>query len=167
MGHDYRGFQDKIGADMATASAAAAGMDRGAKGSKMRIRASDMESLVPSGSLIEFVPTTGHKLKFGDIVMVRSGTEFCLRRFVSFQIVKGGAMVSVARISPPKLETYPDTSLVGRVTKAESKGVSFDPLKKESQLVKWRNEWTFFGTSSMFSRIGQNLKIFGKMMKKQ
>ena len=167
MGHDYRGFQDKIGADMATASAAAAGMDRGAKGSKMRIRQSDIEALIPSGAMIEFIPTTGHKLKFGDIVMVRSGTEFNLRRFCSFQIVKGGATVSVARINPPKLESYSDTALVGKITKVEAKGSSYDPLTKESQMAKWRNEWTFFGTSSMFSRIGQNLKILGKMMKKK
>ncbi|MBX3166186.1 MAG: hypothetical protein KF760_02195 [Candidatus Eremiobacteraeota bacterium] len=167
MSHDYRGFQDKIGADMATASAAAAGMDRGAKGSKLRIRQSDLETLIPSGALVEFVPSTGHKLKFGDIVLIRNGSEFSLRRFVGFQIVKGGAKVSVARANPPKLEIYPDTSIVGKVTKVEAKGVSYDPLKKESQLVKWRNEWTFFGTSSMFSRIGHNLKIFGKMMKKK
>lgn len=167
MSHDYRGFQDKIGADMATASAAAAGMDRGAKGSKLRIRHSDMEALVPSGALVEFVPTTGHKLKFGDIVLVRNGTEFQLRRFVSFQILKGGAAVSVARVAPPKLENYPDTALVGKVTRVEAKGASYDPLKRESQLVKWKNEWTFFGTSSMFQRFAQNLKFFGKMMKKK
>ena len=167
MSHDYRGFQDKIGADMATASAAAAGMDRGAKGSKLRIRQSDLESLIPSGSLVEFIPTTGHKLKFGDIVLVRIGTEFSLRRFCGWQIVKTGSLVSVARANPPKLENYPDTALVGKITKVEAKGVTYDPLKKESQLVKWRNEWTFFGTSSMFKRIGQNLKIFGKMMKKK
>lgn len=167
MSHDYRGFQDKIGADMATASAAAAGMDRGAKGSKLRIRHSDMEALVPSGAMVEFIPTTGHKLKFGDIVLVRTGNEFSLRRFVSFQILKGGAAVSVARIAPPKLESYPDTSLVGKVTKVEAKGSSYDPLKKEGQLVKWRNEWTFFGTSSMFKRLANNLKVLGKMMKKK
>lgn len=167
MSHDYRGFQDKIGADMATASAAAASVDRGGKGSKLRIRQSDMEALVPSGALVEFVPTTGHKLKFGDIVLVRTGNEFSLRRFVSFQILKSGANVSVARMSPPKLESYPDQSLVGKVTKVEAKGASYDPLKKEGQLAKWRNEWTFFGTSSMLKRFGQHLKFFGKMMKKK
>lgn len=167
MSHDYRGFQDKIGADMATASAAAAGMDRGQKGSKLRIRQSDLEQLIPSGALVEFVPTTGHKLKFGDIVLVRNGNEFSLRRFCSFQILKAGAMVAVARANPPKMETYPDTALVGKVTKVEGKGGAYDPLKKESQLVKWRNEWTFFGTSSMFKRLAHNLQVFGKMMKKK
>ncbi|MFN8609229.1 MAG: hypothetical protein U0931_16955 [Vulcanimicrobiota bacterium] len=167
MGHDYRGFQDKIGADMASASASAMGMEKGGKGTKVRIRASDLESLIPSGSMVEFSPVAAHKLKFGDVVFVRAGKEMVLRRFIGFQIGKQGSVVAVARANPAKRETYPDTALVGRVGIVESKGVTFDPLKKESQLVRWKNEWTFFGTSSMFARISQNLRIFGKMMKKK
>lgn len=168
MASDYRGFQDKIGADMATASAAAAGMEgnKAAKGTKVRIRNSDMESLIPAGSSVEFMPTACHKLKFGDIVFVRQDKEFVLRRFVGFQIGKKGAMIAVAKPNPAKMEQYPDTSLVGRVVSVESRGQHYDPLKKESLGTRWRNEWTCFGTSSPFTRLARGLKIFGKMMKK-
>lgn len=164
---DYRGFQDKIGADMASASATAAGMDRGQKGSKLRIRASDLEELVPSGSQIEFVPSTCHKLKFGDVLLVRMGQEFVLRRFVGWHVTKaGGAMMQVARANPPKVESYPDTQLVGKIIKVEARGGSYDPVKKETMGKRWANEWTCFGTSSPWRRIANNLKIFGKMMGK-
>ncbi|MBS2034158.1 hypothetical protein JST97_04175 [bacterium] len=167
MGHDYRGFQDKIGADMASASASAMGMEKGGKGTKVRIRQSDLEHLIPSGSMIDFSPVAAHRLKFGDVVFVRAGKEMVLRRFIGFQIGKTGSVVAVARANPAKREVYPDTAVVGKVNSVESKGVSFDPLKKESQLARWKNELTFFGTSSLFARIGQNLKVFGKMMKKK
>lgn len=167
MGHDYRGFQDKIGADMASASATAMGMEKGGKGSKVRIRQSDLEPLIASGSMIDFAPVAAHRLKFGDIVFVRAGNELVLRRFIGFQIGKSGSVVAVARANPARQEVYPDTAIVGKVNSVETKGVSFDPLKKESQLERWKNELTFFGTSSLFSRISRNLKNFGRMMKKK
>ncbi len=168
MAHDYRGFQDKIGADMASASATAAGMDKkGGKSTRVRIRQSDLEPLIPAGAMIEYIPVAAHKMKFGDVVFVRAGKEMVLRRFIGFQIGKNGSMICVARANPAKQEVYADTTLVGKVLSVESKGVSYDPLKKEPLLVRWKNEWTFFGTSSMFARIGRNLKNFGKMMKKK
>ena len=167
MSHDYRGFQDKIGADMATASASAAGMERTGS-SRVRLRNSDLETLVPSGASIEFQPTGCHKLKFGDIVLVRQNKEFVLRRFVSFHIGKGGgAIVSLAKARPPLVEQFQDTMLVGRVMNVEARGQRYDPHKKESLGTRWRNEWTCFGTSSPLARIARGLRTFGKMMKKK
>ena len=105
MAHDYRGFQDKIGADMATASATAAGMEKkGGKATKVRIRQSDLEPLIPSGAMIEYIPVAAHKIKFGDVVFVRAGKELVLRRFIGFQIGKNGSMICVARANPAKQE---------------------------------------------------------------
>ena len=166
MAHDYRGFQDKMHSDMTAASATAASMDQRGKGSKVRIRTSDMEGLIPSGSSVEFIPIACHKLKFGDIVFVRNNKEFVLRRFVSFNLNKaGGAMVALARIKPPALEQYQDSLLVGRVTSVESQGKVFDPHKKESFGQRMSNEWTCFGTSSPLKRLVSGLRSFGKMMK--
>lgn len=166
MAQDYRGFQDKIGADMASASASAAGMEK-IKGTKLRIRQSDLESLIPAGSTVEYQPIPCHRLKFGDIIFVRSGKEFVLRRYVGFQVGKNGAVAAVARANPARLETYPDTAVVGKVTGVDSQGRHFDPHKKESQMQRWANEWTCFGTSTPLKRLAHNLKMFSRMMSKK
>lgn len=168
MANDYRGFQDKISGDLGQASMAAHGMDKDfKKASKVRIRNSDIEGLVPSGSLVEFMPMACHRMKFGDILFIRQNKEFVLRRFVSFQVNKSGPSVIVARVSPPALEKYSDTSVVGKISKVDSKGTVYDPHKKEPILARLGNHWSCFGTSSPFQRLGQNLKIFGKMMVKK
>lgn len=164
MAQDYRGFQDKMAGDLSQASMAAAGMEKVGKGSKVRIRTSDIEALVPSGSSVEFKPIACHKLKFGDILFVRLNKEFVLRRFVSFQIGRQGAVVAVARVLPPSLESYPDTAIVGRVMRVESKGVAFDPHKKEGLGQRIKNEWTCFGTSTPVHRVLRGFKTFGQMM---
>lgn len=165
MGNDYRGFQDKISGDLGQASMAAHGMDKDKKkASKVRLRKSDIENLVPSGSLVEFMPLACHKMKFGDIVMVRQGNEFVLRRFVSFQIGKAGPTVVVAKVTPPALEKYSDTSIVGKIGKVEAQGKVYDPHQKESFSARFGNRWSCFGTSSPFQRLGRTLKVFGKMM---
>jgi hypothetical protein len=168
MSSDYRGFQDKISSDMASASASAASMEghSGTKGTKVRLRHSDMEPLIPAGSAVEFMPAACHKLKFGDIVFVRHEKEFVLRRFVGFQVGKKGAVIAVARPNPPALEQYPDLALVGRVCSVEVRGQRYDPHKKESLGTRFRNNWTCFGTSTPLKRLAHTLKIFGKMMKK-
>lgn len=168
MSNDYRGFQDKISGDLGQASMAAHGMDKDKKkASKVRLRKSDIESLVPSGALVEFMPLACHKMKFGDILMVRVNNDFVLRRFVSFQVGKNGPSVVVARVAPPTLEKYSDTSVVGKIGKVECQGAVYDPHKKESFSARLGNRWSCFGTSSPFQRLGQNLKIFGKMMVKK
>jgi len=164
---DYRGFQDKIGADLASASASAASYEK-TRGSKVRIRHSDLEALIPAGSSVEFQPTTCTKLRFGDIIFVRQNKEFVLRRFVGFQLNnRGTATMSVARVQPAGLESYPDAALVGRVTQVESRGQHFDPHKKEGLMDRWRNEWTCFGTSTPIQRMVYHLKAFGRLMKKK
>ncbi len=167
MGHDYRGFQDKISGDVGTASLAAGSMEKTGKSTKVRIRNSDLESLVPSGSAVEFIPMAAHRLKFGDIIFVRAGKEMVIRRFLAFAITKNGSMAQVVKMGPPTIEVYPDTALVGRINKVEAGGQVYDPLKKESLTQRFANGWSCFGTSSPFTRLMRNLKAFGQMMKKK
>lgn len=166
MAQDYRGFQDKIGADMASASASAAGMEK-LRGTKLRIRNSDLEKLIPSGSTVEYQPMPCHRLKFGDIIFVRAGKEFVLRRYIGFQVAKAGAVAAVARANPARLETYPDAAVVGKVLSVDAAGKHFDPHKKESQMQRWANEWTCFGTSTPLKRLAHKLKLFGRLMNKK
>lgn len=168
MAHDYRGFQDKINGDLSQASAAASSMERGVggKGSKVRLRQSDMENLIPSGASVEFIAMPPHRLKFGDIIFVRINKEFSLRRFVGFEIGKNGmSTVSVAKPQPPSVERHPDTAVLGKVVKVEHGGKSYDPHKAESAMAKLRNQWTCFGTSTPLARITRGLGIFSRRSK--
>lgn len=168
MGSDYRGFQDKVMADVSQASMTAATMEKSGRGnSKVRIRASEMEPLIPNGSAIEYTATAGHKLKFGDIIFVRTGKDLSLRRFIAFEVGKGGARVVCVRVSPPTMEQHPDTSIVGKVVRVDAGGQSYDPYKKESLGQRWANEWTYFGTCTPLQRIQRSFRAFGKLMKKR
>jgi hypothetical protein len=165
--NDYRGFQDKMQGDLSQASVTAQGYGdaKYAKNSRVRIRQSDLETLIPSGSSVEFVPVACHKLKFGDIVFIRKDKEMSIRRFLAFEVVKRGTMVAVVRLSPPTVETYQDSAIVGKVVRVEAHGKTFDPLKMESLSDKLKNQWTCFGTSNPFQRMLNGARRFGKMMK--
>jgi hypothetical protein len=163
MAHDYRGFQDKVKGDLGAAAATA----QGQKSSKVRLRESDLPALIPQGASVEFAAVPFHRLKWGDIIFISVNREFVLRRFVEFEVRKKGTVVRVARATPPGIEEYPDTSIVGRVVVVEVKGQKFDPHTKESQMTRWGNEWTCFGTSTPMERIAKGLRKYGFLGKKK
>ena len=167
MAQDYRGFQDKVYGDLNQASVTAQSYDKVGKTSKVRIRHSDLEHLIPHGASVEFVATPCHKLKYGDIVFVRKDKEFAIRRFLAFQFVKGGARVAVARASPVGVETHPDAAIVGKIIGVEVHRKHYDPHKKESLMQRFRNEWTAYGTSAPLQRIVRGVKSFGLLFKKK
>lgn len=159
MGSDYRGFQDKMMGDISQASAVAQSQNRSGKGgTRLRLRASDLEALIPSGSTIEYSALPPHRMRFGDIVLTRQGAEVHLRRFAGFSIVKGGAYVQLVSPQQKLVERLPDTSVVGKVTGVEVAGKMVNPLKKESWSHAIANRLTCFGTSSVGAGIGESFK---------
>ena len=162
MAHDYRGFQDKVKGDLGAAAATAQ-----SKNGKVRIRESDLPKLIPAGSSVEFAAVPLLRLKWGDIVFVSVNREFVLRRFVEFELRKKVTVVTVVRASPPGVEEYPDTAIVGKVMGVECKGQRYDPHSKESITTRWGNEWTCFGTSSPVQRIAKGLRKYGFIGKKK
>jgi hypothetical protein len=166
MAHDYRGFQDKMAGDLSQASVTAQGYgdNKVVKSTKVRIRQSDLETLVPTGATVEFLATPCHKLKFGDIIFVRKDKEFVLRRFLAFEMIKKGTMIAVARVAPPAVETYPDSAIIGRVMSVEVRGKSYDPHKVETLMDRFKNEWTCFGTSTPFKRMANGVRRMTRLL---
>lgn len=168
MAQDYRGFQDKLNSDLNQASVTAQTYgDKVGKTSKVRIRHSDFEELIPHGAAVEFIATPCHKLKYGDIIFVRKDKEFAVRRFLAFQMTKGGAKVAVARANPSGVELHADTSVVGKIVGVEAKGEHYDPHKRESLMQRFRNEWTAYGTSTPFQRMVRSFKSFSRLLSKK
>ena len=164
---DYEKFNTKVTGDVSQASFHAQSLDNRSVRTKVRIRESCIESLIPSHSAVEIEQLTFHNLKFGDIVLVRDKKEFVIRRFIRFE-VRGVDLIVIHVVNQhwKIAEEFRDSAIQGRIRMVESKGVVFNPYKKESFGARLRNRLTYFGTSSPWQRLMSSANIVGSMLKR-
>lgn len=168
---EYRGFKDKVHSDVGQASLAAQGMEGNRpavlNSTKVRIKHSDVERVVPSGCSIEVQPFGFHKLKFGDIILCRIDKDMQLRRFIKIQMQKNQTFLCVTRQGRLAMqELIKETTLVGRVMGYEHRGEHVDPYKLEKGMEAFKNWVTEFGTSTPVERIAAFFSFFKANVKK-
>jgi hypothetical protein len=167
-GHDYDKFNQKVAQDVNRANFAAQSLDKKHTTTKVKIRTSSMEEVIPSGSTIELEIVPFHMLKFGDIILVRSGNDILLRRFLKYSIrAKHDIVLYTSDQVSPYVQDYSEKALNGKVISADSKGVPVNPYKKDRGLNAIRNRWTQYGTSTPIERLLANLKFLAGIMRPQ
>ena len=163
---DYEAFNAKMMGDVNQASFSAQGLEKGVAHTKVRIRESCIEELIPSNSAIEIEQVPFHKLRFGDFVLVRDGKEFVIRRFVRFEVRSVEEIVIHVVNQKWKIaEEFRDGQINGRILKVDARGgSSFDPKGKEGAMKRINNRLTHFGTSSPWQRFTSTMGMVGNLL---
>ena len=117
---------------------------------KIRLNDSDVPSLAPSESVLEVQPVKFTELKMGDLICVRDGNTFNVRRFVKVKMAKSDTYLLTAREGFDKKEALPRNSLMGRVESVTHRGQSFNPMATESFMKKFFGKLTEYGTHKPF-----------------
>lgn len=167
-GQDYDKFNQKVAQDVNRANFAAQSLDKKHSTTKVKIRTSAMEHLIPSGSTIELEMVPFHMLKFGDIILVRDGNDIIMRRFLKYSIrAKHDIVLYTSDEKTPHAMDYSEKALNGKVISAENKGAPVNPYKNDRGLNAIRNRWTQFGTSTPIERFISNIKFLAGVMRPQ
>jgi hypothetical protein len=123
--------------------------DRG-KSRNVMLMESELPTLVPSQSLLKVRSVRFQELKMGDIICVRVGSTFRVRRFVKTKITREHTLLLVAQEGFNKKDPVPLNAFLGKVDEVESAGRVFDPLKKENFFQTFWGKLTEFGTHKPF-----------------
>ena len=140
-------------AELNAAATTASMSDRG-KSRKVLLVESDLPSLIPSRSLLKVRSVKFTELRMGDIICVRVGSDFVVRRFVKTKITRENTLLLSAREGSDKKDPIPQSSLLGKVEEAESAGETYDPLKKEGLVQRLMGKITEYGTHRPFGVFG-------------
>ena len=138
-------LNDELRAAVTTASLG----DRG-KTRNVMLTESELPTLIPSQSLLKVRSVRFEDLKMGDVICVRVGTTFRVRRFVKTKITSSHTLLLVAQEGFNKKDPIPVNAFLGKVDEVESGGRKFDPLKKESFFQTFWGKLTEFGTHKPF-----------------
>ena len=162
---DYEAFNTKVSGDVSQASFSAQSLEKKSIHTKVRIRESCLPELIPNGSTLEIEQVQFHHLRFGDLILVRDKKEIVIRRYINFE-VRGPSEVVIHVVNQhwKIAEEFRDSSVSGRILMAESKGEHFNPYKKESASVRFKNWMTHFGTSTPFGRLVARMKFLGSLV---
>jgi phage pi2 protein 07 len=123
--------------------------DRG-KARNVMLVESDLPTLVPSKSLLKVRSVKFKDLKMGDIICIRVGADFKVRRFVKTKITRADTLLLVAQEGFDKKEPIPLNAYLGKVDAVEIGGCVFDPTKNESFWQNFMGKLTEFGTHKPF-----------------
>lgn len=136
------------------AAAAAASMTDSGTSRKVMLVNSELPSLIPSKSLLTIRSVKFNNLKMGDIICVRVGSDFTVRRFVKPKITRAHTLLLTVEEGADKKEALPQSCLLGKVESVEFGGKCFDPASKENFLKKFWGKLTEYGTHKAFGIFG-------------
>lgn len=163
MGYDYRGFQDSVAGELNRASMAAQGMQVGNQ-RKVRIKDSDL-ARIPPGASVELETVPFHRLRCGDVVMVRNGSEVQLRRFLKLGMTGSRTfLVTTHDKANEGVETLKTGALVGRIVSAEYRGHTYNP-GEEGALQALLNRLTDYGTTNPFRKMARGVATLAKVLR--
>ena len=145
--------REALAAEMRAAATTASMVDTGSS-RKVMLVDSDLPKLIPSQSLLKVRSVKFNNLKMGDIICVRVGSEFRVRRFIKPKITRSQTLLLTAKEDCPEKEPLPQSCLLGKVESVEFGGKSFDPAKRESLLKGFWGKLTEYGTHKPFGIIG-------------
>lgn len=128
------------------AAVTTASMGETGKTRRVLLKESDLPTLVPSQSLLKVRSIKFKELRKGDVLLVRIGTEFRVRRYVKSKMTRDDTLLFVVSEGSAEKESMPLNSLLGKVAKVEVGGRVFDPGKTESFLQALQGKLTDFGT---------------------
>ena len=111
---------------------------------------SDLPGLVPSQSLLKVRSVKFVELKRGDIICVRVGSNFRIRRFVKSKITRTTTLLLTVKEGEDQKDPIPLNALLGKVDSVEVGGRVFDPLKEESFLQSLWGKLSEYGTHRPF-----------------
>lgn len=111
---------------------------------------SELPSMVPPNSLLKVRSVRFQDLKMGDIICVRVGSTFRVRRYVKTKITREHTLLLVAQEGYDKKEPIPLNAFLGKVDGVEHGGRVVDPTKNESFLQNLWGKLTEFGTHKPF-----------------
>ncbi|MFA5504789.1 MAG: hypothetical protein WC314_18970 [Vulcanimicrobiota bacterium] len=128
----------------------------GDKGKTRRVMLveSNLPSIIPSQSLLKVRSLKFQELKKGDIICVRIGSGFWVRRFIKSKMTRDNTLLLVAQEGFDKKESIPMNALLGKVDEVEHNGRAFDPLAGENFLKSFWGKLTEYGTHKAFGFIG-------------
>jgi hypothetical protein len=142
---DKQSLHQEMKAAVTTASLGDKGKTR-----RIMLMDSNLPSIVPSQSLLKVRSVKFQELKMGDVVCVRIGSEFWVRRFVKAKMTRNNTLLLVAQEGYDKKEPLPLNALLGKVDEVEHGGRAFDPLGKENFLQSLWGKLTEYGTHKPF-----------------
>ncbi|MEW6284141.1 MAG: hypothetical protein AB1758_36340 [Candidatus Eremiobacterota bacterium] len=148
MANEYRRLEDRVSGDVHKASIAA-NVTVNERAQRVRLRGSDLPSMIPPGALIEVEPVVFHKLKFGTVVYVKLGNELALRRFVRLEIINDNDVLVLAKEKARRVDRIPANALVGRVAAAEFQGRPVR-IRHYGSII---DAWTDFGTTDPITKL--------------
>ncbi len=132
------------------AAATAASLSSTGTTKHLQIQDSDVPSLVPNNAFIKVTSTKLQDLKMGDLVCVRAGGSYSVRRFVKVKHAASQTLVLTAREGYGKKEPITRASLLGKVEAISVGGKAVDPLKNEGILKSFWGKLTEYGTHKPF-----------------
>lgn len=123
--------------------------EKGATRSVMLVD-SNLPSMIPSQSLLKVRACKFTELKMGDIICVRVGTSFFVRRFVKVKMTRNDTILLTAQEGYNKKEPFPLSSYLGIVDEVEHGGRSFNPRSQENFMQAFFGKLTEYGTHKPF-----------------
>lgn len=142
---DKVSLSEELKAAVTTASLGGQG-----KTNDVMLMESHLPTLVPSQSLLKVRSVKFEQLKMGDIVCIRVGSSFRVRRYVKRKMTPSRTFLLVAADGLDKKEPIPPSALIGRVDSVEHGGRVFDPHKKENFFKSFWGKLTEYGTHKPF-----------------
>ncbi len=115
---------------------------------------SDLEKLIPSGSLLSVRSIKFSSLKMGDIICVREGSSIAVRRFVKTKMTPSETYLLTAKQDFDKKEPVRRDRLLGRVDTFQHSGQTIDPHRVEGPLKRFWGKLTEYGTHKAFGLFG-------------
>lgn len=132
------------------AAATAASLSSTGTTKHIQIQNSDVPSLVPNNAYLKVTSVKLQDLKMGELVCVRVGGAYSVRRFVKIKHAASQTLVLTAREGYDKKEPINRAALLGKVEAMSVGGKAIDPLKNEGILKSFWGKLTEYGTHKPF-----------------
>lgn len=111
---------------------------------------SNLPSLIPSQSLLKVRSVKLSELKMGDVICVRVGSSFLVRRFIKVKMTKNNTILLTAQEGYNQKEPIPMSGFLGKVDEVEHAGRSYNPLSKQNFFQSFMGKLTEYGTHKPF-----------------
>lgn len=148
VGKDYSSLKNRIAGDV-SAAAATASLASGGKNKKLRVRESDLPSVIPNGATVTVESVPFAKLNMGDIICVNLNKQTRLRRFIKLKMTSDDVLLLTGYEGRKTKDPLVKTSLIGRVVEVETESGRRDPCK-ENVVQQFWNKLTEYGTHKPF-----------------
>lgn len=145
-------LSDQIAQELSAATTAAS-MSSSGTTRHIKIEESDLPSLIPDASLIRVKPCKFGGLKMGDLICIRTGSTFAVRRFVKTKMMGPKTLLLTVREGFAKKEALPTGCLLGKIEAVNSGESSYDPLQTTGLWQRFWGMLTEYGTHKPFGLI--------------